>query len=146
MKIISILALVFLGACGASDTPSGTQQHAPVRMEFRLVATEISADKVRSSTRGGELVLLERAMLFGSSEVASAVSDVDGVDIKLNEEGTRKLAEITRSNKGRQLAIVVDGVVLVTPEIGEPIEDGRLWIGELTGEEARRIAGGLGSK
>lgn len=110
------------------------------------MADKISPERIRASTRGGELVLLEQALLLGAADVASATPETDGIDLRLTESGTRKLAEVTRANKGRLLAIIVDGVVLMTPEIGEPIEDGRLWIGDLSAEEALRIAGGLGPK
>jgi SecD/SecF fusion protein len=48
----------------------------------------------------------------------------------LNDEGTARFGEVTRNNKGRRLAIVLDGVLYSAPNINEPIETGS---GRITG-------------
>lgn len=145
MRIRAFILGLLLASC-TSPTPQDGAKSPPVALEFRLVATGVAPGKIRASTRGGEILLLERDVLLGPDHVASAQADGEGLDLQLSEEGSRRLQEIMRANPGRQLAIVADGVVLVAPEIGEPIEDGKLWIGDLTPEEARKLAGGLGRK
>ncbi len=52
------------------------------------------------------------------------------IHFTLNEEGTARFGEVTRNNKGRRLAIVLDGVLYSAPNINEPIETGS---GRITG-------------
>jgi len=60
----------------------------------------------------------------------------------LNDAGTASFGELTRNNKGRRLAIVLDGVLYSAPSINEPIETGS---GRITGgfdvRDALELAG-----
>ncbi|RME90524.1 MAG: protein translocase subunit SecD, partial [Candidatus Hydrogenedentota bacterium] len=59
----------------------------------------------------------------------------------LTAEGTKKFAEITTKNKGRQLAILIDGKVRSAPNINEPILGGSAQIsGSFTPQEAEDLA------
>ncbi len=46
--------------------------------------------------------------------------------IQLNQAGTAKLKELSSNNKGKQIAIFIDGVGVATPTLDKPIEDGRI--------------------
>lgn len=63
------------------------------------------------------------------------------VNFKLTDLGTRRFAEITRSNVGKPLAIVLDNKVITAPMINEPILTGSGQItGNFTFESAKQIA------
>ena len=66
------------------------------------------------------------------------------INFQLNDSGAARFAEITRENRGRKLAIVLDGELYSAPNINEPIETGN---GQITGNfseaEARELAGVL---
>ncbi len=66
------------------------------------------------------------------------------INFQLNDVGAARFAELTRENRGRKLAIVLDGKLYSAPNINEPIETGN---GQITGNfseaEARELAGVL---
>ncbi len=63
------------------------------------------------------------------------------VSLSLRDQGARDFARITGANVGRNLAIILDGVVYSSPEIRERIGGGVCSItGGFTMEEARQLA------
>jgi SecD/SecF fusion protein len=66
------------------------------------------------------------------------------IDFTLTPEGAERFAQVTSENKGRQLAIVLDGELYSAPNINEPILTGS---GRITGNfdvaAARELAGVL---
>jgi len=50
------------------------------------------------------------------------------VNLTLNDYGKKYFENITRNNIGKQLAIVLDGIVIMTPIIREAISDGNIQI------------------
>ena len=63
------------------------------------------------------------------------------VSLEFSDEGTKKFADATLANVGRQIAILLDGEVLTDPVVREPIMGGRAEIsGQRTLEEAQRLA------
>lgn len=63
------------------------------------------------------------------------------VSFKLTDAGTRKFAEVTRSNVGKPLAIVLDNKIITAPMINEPILTGSGQIsGSFSFESAKEIA------
>ncbi len=66
------------------------------------------------------------------------------IDFLLNAEGAESFAKVTRENKGRRLAIVLDGELYSAPNINEPIETGSGRIsGNFDQASARELAGVL---
>ena len=59
------------------------------------------------------------------------------VDFTLTGEGTRQFGDLSTKYVGKQLAIVLDGVVKSAPSIRNPITDGR---GQITGSFSQRQA------
>lgn len=78
---------------------------------------------------------------------ARATTDVMGnpaVEVRLSDEGKQKLAAATKWNVGRRLAIVVDGVVLVAPEVHSELPSGVVIInGGLTTDKAASLVKSL---
>lgn len=63
------------------------------------------------------------------------------VSLEFSDEGTKKFADATLANVGRQIAILLDGEVLTDPVVREPIMGGRAEIsGQRNLEEAQRLA------
>ena len=68
------------------------------------------------------------------------------VNISFTERGARRLAEVSGSNVGNPIAVILDGKIVSTPIIMEPIEGGALQIsGGFAREETRLIAASLNS-
>lgn len=66
------------------------------------------------------------------------------IDFELNSEGAERFAKVTSENRGRRLAIVLDGELYSAPNINDPILTGN---GRITGNfdvaSARELAGVL---
>ncbi len=63
-----------------------------------------------------------------------------GIELTFSSSGTSKFASVTSRNLNRHLAIVVDGQVLMAPQILEPIHDGMAQInGSFSEEEVEEI-------
>jgi len=62
------------------------------------------------------------------------------VSLTMDAAGTKKWAEYTTANVGKQVAIVLDGVVKSAPVVNEPITGGQTAIsGSFTAEEAKNL-------
>src|SRR3990167_5779817 len=68
------------------------------------------------------------------------------VSLNLNDEGTKRFAEITQANVGRQVAIYLDGLPISTPVVQTAITDGNAVIsGNFTPEAAKTLVERLNS-
>jgi SecD/SecF fusion protein len=91
-------------------------------------------------------LLVEKEPVITGVDLADAKSGFDSrmmpnVSLKLDSEGAKKFAEITRENVGQRLAIVLDGKLKSAPVIREPIPTGEAQItGDFTVEEAQDLA------
>lgn len=66
------------------------------------------------------------------------------VSLNFNDEGAKLFADITRTNKGQILAILLDGAVISAPVIQDEIKDGKAQIsGGFAAEEARELVRNL---
>jgi preprotein translocase subunit SecD len=97
------------------------------------------------------LLLREEPALHGghladARPEVSAASQLPVVAFRLNAEGTRKFALLTRNSIGRPVAIVVDGQVVSAPIVQEPILAGAGEIGgSFSFDETARLAARLRS-
>lgn len=95
-----------------------------------------------------EPVLLEDQVALSGERISDARVDFDTqgfgqpyISITLNNEGTAEFANLTRTNVGRRLAILLDGEVLSAPNIREAILGGSAQItGQFTLDEASLLA------
>ena len=117
------------------------------KLEFRLVpngATQgIGSTTMRN--KAGQPVTVEDQALMTGDAVADARVDFDPqgqveVTLKLSPLGTQTFARITSENVGRQLAIILDGIVYSAPVIRDSITGGSASIsGGFTTDEARQL-------
>ncbi len=85
---------------------------------------------------------------MSNSDVESAwVTQADSgcqVEVRLTHEGAEKLARLTRSHIGEQLALVIDGEVVMTPTIRSEIGQGLVLLtGDFSDPDCEEIARGL---
>ena len=127
-------------------------------LEFKLVSndTKMISDALAGNVaQGMELKELEGEKLLMSQtpeltgeylETADVRFDSSAfgqpiVAMKLKGEGIKKFANVTTSNVGRRLAIVLDGKVYSAPRINEAIPSGEAVIsGRFTNDEAKDLA------
>lgn len=117
------------------------------KLEFRLIpnTASSSAGTISLRSKAGETVVVEDQALMTGDAVADARVNIDqkgevDVGLKLTPAGAQTFARITSENVGRQLAIVLNGVVTSSPVIRQAITDGNASIsGGFTMEEAREL-------
>lgn len=115
------------------------------KLEFRLVPTSESANSITLKDRNGATVKVEDQVLMSGDAVDTAQVDVGSgqveVSLALTTQGASIFRQITTENVGRELAIILDGVVYSSPRINEPIAGGRASIsGSFTVEEGDTLS------
>ena len=103
---------------------------------------ELHALKVTTST--GRAPLEGDVITDAKDEFDQMGSPV--VSMKMNTEGARKWAQMTKANVGKAIAIVLDGVVYSAPRVDGEIDGGRSQIsGNFTIEDTKDLANTLKS-
>ena len=101
----------------------------------------------KSGERSETLHVGKEALLDGSAVESAKLSTdpISGepmVEVRFNEEGTRKFSDITAENIKKRIAMVVDGKVQTAPIIQTRIPGGKVHItGNLKKEKAEELVG-----
>ncbi len=96
-------------------------------------------------------ILLNTSPSLVGSDLAESFIGFDSyqmseVRLKLTSEGSKKFADVTENNVGKQLAIVLDNKVMSAPTIREPILSGQAQIsGDFSMDEVRLLVSVLNS-
>ena len=104
------------------------------------------AERVEGETGGGTVYyLVRRVAAVTGRDLRGARPTLDennmpAIGFSLNREGARKFGNVTGSNIGRQLAIVLDGRVQSAPRIESRITDEGRIHGTFTSQEAADLA------
>jgi preprotein translocase subunit SecD len=104
--------------------------------------------KILKDNLGQEYKVLKKVELDGTSiSNAFATSNKNGnpvVTFSLNKNGTEKFSKLSGENIGKQLAVVIDDVVMTAPVIREAIHSGGVEIsGNFSFDEAKNLASSL---
>jgi preprotein translocase subunit SecD len=145
-------ALIVTALLAAAFSAAGLSQDRPlsVRFELRLASMEKveGRESIPSPDPARAMIWISPEAALTSADVAKAwpQSDADGfrVGILLTEDGALKLARLTKSHVGENVAVMLNGRVASIPKIMAEITGGRFVIeGNLTEEEARSLAAGI---
>ncbi len=149
-------SLLLLGIAVLSLVSAAHATAAPPMIQFRLVVDNPTADSEQmtavqpdNSPRQPDVLNVQKAVLLDSSDVKNATAGVNRlgqpiIDMKLTEDGAKRLAEVTRKNVGERLAIVIDGKLYSAPRINSAITGGEAQItGAFTKAEAENLAARL---
>ena len=114
-------------------------------MDPSLVIMPMTTGKDKKETT--EILVKRRAGLTGE-HVTRAFAFFDqqgyGVSLELDAEGAKIFDEVARQNKGRQMAIILDGEVISAPVLQSDHFGGRAQItGHFTDKEARDLSSAL---
>jgi len=145
--------LMLLSICLLTTVALGNNAPAPLVIQFRLVVdirtaqTEemILAQPGRPPNRP-EVINVQKNALLDQSDLKSATVATDNIGnpviyINFTDDGTKRLAEVTRQNIGKRLAIVINGKLESAPRINSEISGGSAEItGQFTKEEAVDLA------
>lgn len=135
---------------GVTDIEDAIKQigQTPI-LEFKLIGLSTSTNASSTPTfidTGLTGRYLTKAQLqFTNSSNTGSFANEPMVLLTFNSEGGALFAKITKENKGRQLAIFLDGAIISSPVIQEEIAGGQATIsgGSMTADEARDLAKNL---
>lgn len=139
---------IILQMPGVSDVNSVKKVVGSVaKLEFRLVPTnrDSTVNTITLKDQSGQSVAVEDPAMMTGDSVDDARVDFDPqgqveVALQMTASGADDFARISAENVGRQLAIVLDGIVYSAPVIRSAITGGRASItGGFSTEEARRL-------
>lgn len=105
-----------------------------------------AGERVLDSHGGGEGVAVSGRALVDDSQVADAQASFDAeghpaLNIRFDADGARAVARATATHIGHRLAIVLNGIVLASPYVNEPITQGTIQIsGDLTPRYSEEVA------
>lgn len=127
-RLIPLCLLALLGACAGA--PPVLPQHS-----FDIHAT---ADKPTASTRtladpqGQAVLVIARAELtqrdVQRAEVVLGNGGRPGVLVTFAPAASKRLAQMTEKQRGKALAVVIDGQLRMLPQVSEPVRDGRVML------------------
>lgn len=96
---------------------------------------------------GGQTIAVQRRVIVSGDELIDANQGFDPqtnapvVNIRFNNQGSKKFARVTQENAGKPFAIILDNQVLSAPNINEPILGGSAQIsGNFTAKSANDLA------
>lgn len=116
------------------------------KLEFRLLPAAGSPGKVMLKDKQGSSIEVEDVVQMGGESIQDARVGFDyqnqvEVGLTFNSDGAKTFGSLTGSNVGRNLAIILDGVVYSSPVIREKIAGGQCSIsGSFGMEEAKELA------
>ncbi len=88
----------------------------------------------------GKIALLDHTGVKEAA-VQQTIAGRTDISVTLSREGANRFAEITRTNIGRRLAIIIDGELYSAPTVLSEIPSGKCTIsGNFTPEQATNLA------
>ena len=126
---------------GVTDTEEATKAIGETPyLEFKILIDE-PVEIQDTNLQGTHITSAEVQFLPG---IGGTLTNEPIVVIHFNREGGKIFADITRENAGRRLMIFLDGNVISSPTISEPITGGTTQIqGNFTLESAKELVNGL---
>jgi len=109
---------------------------------------EIKTDKVKKTDKQGEPILVKRRAALTGEHVKRAFAYFDqqgyGVSLELDSEGAKIFDDVAAQNKGRRMAILLDGEVISAPVLQTDHFGGRAQItGHFSAKEANDLSSAL---
>ena len=126
---------------GVTDTEEATRAIGETPyLEFKILIDE-PMEIQDTDLQGTHITSAEVQFLPG---IGGTLTNEPIVVIHFNREGGKMFADITRANTGKRLLIFLDGNVISSPTISEPITGGTTQIqGNFTLESAKELVNGL---
>ena len=115
------------------------------KLEFRFLPNSPSSPSITLKDKAGASVKVEEQIAMTGDAVDNAQISVGAgkveVTLRMTSDGARQFRDITADNVGRQLAIILDGIVYSSPRINEQISGGTASIsGQFSVEEAKQLS------
>lgn len=130
------------------DGGSARVQRIKAGEEIMDPSLVIKPYKLSKTAKEETQILVKRRPALTGEYVTKAFAFFDqqgyGVSLELNGDGAKIFDEVARQNKGRQMAIILDGDVISAPVLQSDHYNGRAQItGHFSDKEARELASAL---
>ena len=136
-------ALLLLAASLASCL-LGAQVPNCQTIEVSIVANRPGHSTRQISSSGSKRIYLtEKPLLTNSDFIHATVSLTEGqwvLNLDMTGASAQRVQTFTKDNVGREMAFVVNGRVIRTPKIRDPIVGNGLLIGAFDRDEAQKLA------
>ena len=150
-KGIALAATICLIGMGSTFADDPTDKPSN-RAELRLGQDDPADGLVKVTVKGtDDVIYLHKDAVLTSKEIETAVVTKDSrgkpaIAIAFSVDGAKRIADVTKNNIDKRLAIVVDGIVISAPTIRSAIRSRAEISGNFTEKEAADIAKALGGK
>ncbi len=129
------------------NPPTAETSDSPFQLRQVLEATDPSATGRKLATKKGkeEVIYVGKTPALDHTALSSATAkEIEGgqwgIELLFNDDGAKLLAKVTEENLQRQLAMFVNGDLIVAPKVQEVIREKLMVTGIFTQEEARSLA------
>ncbi|MBU0547862.1 MAG: hypothetical protein KJ710_02810 [Candidatus Omnitrophica bacterium] len=141
---LGLIVLCSLGLSLSYANGADLSSEEKVSVEFNMVCAGVGQSDCRSLgiQDNYEILYVTRSPFLSTKDIVAAKiqQDSGAFDLQFTKEGTQKFNEITSKNAGRRMAIFVDGNLLATAKIYDPVTSGKITItSNLTSEEAKAL-------
>jgi preprotein translocase subunit SecD len=142
---VLLLLLLLPGGCVGHAQPTVKAVAKPA-LEFRWAEEQPGEGLTEARVRGRDWsVYLHPEVLLTEADVEEAEARPEGegapaVLLRFTPSGGDKMAEATKANKGRLLAVLVDGEVVSAPRVQSRIKREAMVSGKFTPQEVEEIA------
>lgn len=164
---VGLIVLCALGFSLSYANEANLSSEDKISIEFKIVCAGAGQSDCRKAAMlnnheelyvSNNSFLLTKDIVSAKMTVQEAVKESEGkitskqepmvmIDLGFNKEGTQKFNEITSNNAGRRMAIFIDGSLLATPKIYDPVTTGRITIiSSLTKEESQALVDRINKK
>lgn len=124
------------------------QQQQATQVLFRLAQTELATGLSELRLSDGSLWVLPQPVLsradLASVEPLQTEQGQALVRFGFNQDGARKLSELSRRYQGKLLVLTVADKLVAVPRISEPLTQGAMVVSVASSEQAMAIARAIG--
>jgi len=150
LKVISLVFFVGMssGTFTQAEEPINSTYQRSTRIrnsiEFRFVVSNPGQNSMKVETDdGSDLAYVQLKPVLTSADIQEAILTVGNskaltVRLKMNEAGAAKLKKLTEKNKGKRLAVLGDGKLLIAPVIMSALTGGFMEFFEVNNDDKTR--------
>lgn len=149
MKKLLGLFLVAISSCVLNAQTRPSVSAACPTMEVSIVADKPAPSTRQISAEGEIISLTEKPLLTMGDFTDANVSLTEGqivLNVGLSDESAKRVQKFTASHVGTRMAFLVNGRVINSPKILDPITGKGFLIGPFSRDEAQKLADSINEK
>lgn len=149
--MIAAIVVVSLFVAGRLSSPLVREVHAAVHFEIRLAEDQpgpgLSEVKLPGTDRSDGSIYLHDEAVVTNSDISTVralqVGDKYSLSIQFNAAGAKKMHDATANHIGKPIAILLDGQVVMTPVVREPVDASVEITDSFTKDQVEKVVKGI---